>query len=675
MALTNIIADFSKATVCETAPVYQYDRGRTMIIAGTDITAPIEVHFSTTDKGGEAITRTATYESGVLSVAVPNAVLRGIDGLRRDYNMHAYIYYEDEDTGATIYHATVPIKTRPAPADDIPDEDEKTALQEAIEALQHMPQIHVEETETGYSVTITQTDGTTETVYLVDGEKGDKGDKGDTGADGYSPTITTAEVTGGTQVIIMDKNGAHTFIVTDGRKGDKGDTGAKGDKGDKGDTGAKGDKGDKGDTGAKGDKGEKGDTGAKGDKGDKGDTGAQGLKGDKGDTGAQGQQGQKGDTGADGFSPVVVTEEITGGTQVTITDALGAHTFNVMDGAKGDKGDTGAKGDKGEKGDTGAKGNKGDKGDTGAQGLKGDKGADGKSAFEIALDNGFGDDIFHATTSDATQITGWVPPSSAWGTQNIRYITSSDAQAESVTETLTQKYIIIRADDNTCALVLTRATNDGNWEFSPGYGFVLNGNAYNSFIVTGLTAGATDLEILRKAGIDDVTPREEGAWLESLRGKSAYETAVEYGTYRGSYVSIKSDTLNSWQGESYWVDYITNNSSGNNKFKMTTGTADVGDAVVMRYGGTTSSTIYCVVGGIKDITTDWSGANIIIDPDNFVVLADDGTKTDAELWESCNVHGKGTEADWAQKTAYTSEVWQFVLLDGTTVTKKVVIAP
>ena len=318
MALTNIIADFSKATVCETASVYQYDHGRTMIIAGTDITAPIEVHFSTTDKGGEAITRTATYENGVLSVAVPNAVLRGIDGLRRDYNMHAYIYYEDEDTGATIYHATVPIKTRPAPADDIPDEDEKTALQEAIEALQHMPQIHVDETETGYSVTITQTDGTTETVYLVDGEKGDKGDTGDTGADGYSPTITTAEVTGGTQVIIMDKNGAHTFIVQDGRKGDKGDTGAKGDKGEKGDTGAKGDKGDKGDTGAQGLKGD---------------------KGDKGDTGAQGQQGQKGDTGADGFSPTVSTTDITGtrtGTRITITDATGAHTFDVMNGIDGE---------------------------------------------------------------------------------------------------------------------------------------------------------------------------------------------------------------------------------------------------------------------------------------------------------------------------------------------------
>ena len=57
-------------------------------------------------------------------------------------------------------------------------------------------------------------------------------------------------------------------------------------------------------------------------------------------------------------------------------------------GEKGEKGDTGAQGEKGEKGDTGAQGEKGDKGDTGAQGEKGDTGADGKSAYEIWLEQG-----------------------------------------------------------------------------------------------------------------------------------------------------------------------------------------------------------------------------------------------------------------------------------------------
>ncbi|OTQ83696.1 hypothetical protein BG30_16025 [Bacillus subtilis subsp. subtilis] len=47
---------------------------------------------------------------------------------------------------------------------------------------------------------------------------------------------------------------------------------------------------------------------------------------------------------------------------------------------------------KGEKGNTGATGTKGDKGDTGATGAKGATGAagkDGKSAYELAVQQGF----------------------------------------------------------------------------------------------------------------------------------------------------------------------------------------------------------------------------------------------------------------------------------------------
>lgn len=79
------------------------------------------------------------------------------------------------------------------------------------------------------------------------GEKGEKGDtgpqgaqgpKGDTGAtgqagapgtpgaDGYSPTVTITDITGGHRVTITDKAGAHTFDVMDGATGVYGDYGA-----------------------------------------------------------------------------------------------------------------------------------------------------------------------------------------------------------------------------------------------------------------------------------------------------------------------------------------------------------------------------------------------------------------------------------------------------------------
>ena len=89
----------------------------------------------------------------------------------------------------------------------------------------------------------------------------------------------------------------------------------------------------------------------KGERGEKGEDGAAGAKGDTGERGIQGERG------ADG-----------------------------LPGTKGDKGDTGDKGADGLPGERGADGAKGDKGDTGERGQDGEN---GKSAYEIAVVNGY----------------------------------------------------------------------------------------------------------------------------------------------------------------------------------------------------------------------------------------------------------------------------------------------
>lgn len=127
-----------------------------------------------------------------------------------------------------------------------------------------------------------------------------------------------------------------------------GETGPQGEKGDTGEQGPKGDTGEQGPQGLQGiqgERGEQGPQGIQGEKGDTGDTGPQGPQGEKGDTGPQGIQGEKGDTGSQG-----------------------------PQGIQGPKGDTGPQG---------IQGIQGEKGETGAQG------ATGKSAYQIALDNGF----------------------------------------------------------------------------------------------------------------------------------------------------------------------------------------------------------------------------------------------------------------------------------------------
>ena len=149
-------------------------------------------------------------------------------------------------------------------------------------------------------------------------------------------------------------------------------------------------------------KGEKGEQGLKGERGEQGIQGIQGLKGDRGEDGYtpkkgvdyfdgkdgkdgytpikgvdyfDGKDGQDGQNGKDGIS---VTHEWND-TRLKITSASGTSSADL-------KGQQGEQGPQGEKGDVGPKG---DKGDIGEQGIQGPIGPQGKSAYEIAVDNGF----------------------------------------------------------------------------------------------------------------------------------------------------------------------------------------------------------------------------------------------------------------------------------------------
>lgn len=283
--------------------------------------------------------------------------------------------------------------------------------------------------------------GTMDVMDGANGAKGDKGDKGDTGL-----------------------------------TGEKGDTGAQGVQGIQGVKGDKGDKGDTGNTGASGANGEKGDaatvtvgtvqSGAspavtnsgttsnavlnftlpKGDKGDKGDKGENGLDGKSFEikakyadvaslvaehpTGTAGEaylvgdndnpdlyiwltedaewfnngkiagvKGDKGDTGDDGYSPSASVSKSGDTVTITIQDKLGQTTATVRDGQNGSDGTdgksayeiavdegfvgtesewlaslVGEKGADGEKGEQGIQGIQGLKGEQGIQGVKGDAG-------------------------------------------------------------------------------------------------------------------------------------------------------------------------------------------------------------------------------------------------------------------------------------------------------------
>jgi hypothetical protein len=128
----------------------------------------------------------------------------------------------------------------------------------------------------------------------------------------------------------------------------------------RGEQGLQGVRGERGERGLQGERGAQGERGIQGLQGIQG---IQGLPGVKGDAGAKGEQGERGLQGLQGVA-----------------------------GAKGEKGDPGVQGAPGKDGAQGLPGAKGDPGAQGIQGLPGKdgaKGADGKSAYEVAVSNGF----------------------------------------------------------------------------------------------------------------------------------------------------------------------------------------------------------------------------------------------------------------------------------------------
>lgn len=210
-------------------------------------------------------------------------------------------------------------------------------------------------------------------IEIRQGVRGERGPKGDTGYSAYEIAVKNGFT--GTEKEWLD-NLISTYAPTlvagpEGPQGPQGEAGPAGPKGEKGDQGVQGEQGPQGLPGKDGEDGKSAyqialDNGFVGTEPEwlqslKGSTSElTPVVGPQGEQGPAGPRGEKGETGPQG--------------------------------PKGDKGDTGLQGPMGPRGETGARGPQGIAGEAGAQGPKGDNGApgqNGKSAYEIAVDNGY----------------------------------------------------------------------------------------------------------------------------------------------------------------------------------------------------------------------------------------------------------------------------------------------
>lgn len=115
--------------------------------------------------------------------------------------------------------------------------------------------------------------------------------------------------------------------------------------------------------------------------------GEQGLQGVRGERGLQGERGAQGERGIQGLQGVQGLQGLPG-----VKGDAGAKGEQGERGLQGLQGARGLQGERGLPGADGAKGDKGEQGERGLTGANGVDGKDGKSAYQIAVANGFSGD-------------------------------------------------------------------------------------------------------------------------------------------------------------------------------------------------------------------------------------------------------------------------------------------
>lgn len=305
-----------------------------------------------------------------------------------------------------------------------------TTLQEEIIRLQ-TAKTDIQEALIAKGISVDETESISTYAEKINSMTGTgNGEKGDPGASAYEIAIKNG----------FEGTELEWLASLKGEKGEQGLPGEKGDTGSQGIQGIQGPKGEKGDTGAKGEPGIQGVAGEKGEsgasayeiavnngfngteiewlaslKGEKGNPGPQGIQGVKGESGPQGIQGEDGADGQNGLSAyeIAVNNGFIGSEAEWLASLKGekgepgdasissggitkSEVSTMIDEALNDAILNGVPGKSAYEVavSNGFKGTETEwlaslKGETGANGINGEDGADGASAYQIALNNGF----------------------------------------------------------------------------------------------------------------------------------------------------------------------------------------------------------------------------------------------------------------------------------------------
>lgn len=122
---TTVTAIFSsRSRSCRTAPIYQYDIGDVLTVAGIDLPAAAQVHFSNTENGES---KTSIMQDG--QVTIPQEYTQS------GKPVYAWLYLVGEESGSTKLSIVIPVFARAKITDHEPSPDEQSAIDQTIAAL------------------------------------------------------------------------------------------------------------------------------------------------------------------------------------------------------------------------------------------------------------------------------------------------------------------------------------------------------------------------------------------------------------------------------------------------------------------------------------------------------------------------------------------------------------
>lgn len=317
--------------------LWQYDYGQILRIAGLNMPKTVEIHFSLNETRGSSVTRIGITKDRITDVSIPDSMLEN-ENVKQNYNVYAFIFLTDENSGNTEYRIKIPVKARPKP--EAVGGTGETTLENIMSAINQIADKKADALDYKNNV-LRLLSGETELsrVIIRDGSGG--------GADAREIELRksataiqwhyTGDETWNDLVTLAEITGAQGEQGIPGPKGEPGATGAQGIQGIQGPVGPAGPQGE---PGPKGEQGVKGEQGIQGLQGPTGPQGEPGIQGEKGEAGAQGEQGPAGEPGKDGRGITSVTIKTDGHLQIDYSDSTNVDVGKVtgndgLDGVSG----------------------------------------------------------------------------------------------------------------------------------------------------------------------------------------------------------------------------------------------------------------------------------------------------------------------------------------------------